>query len=301
MLGGPLRIQHVQGMADLVTGARRRPGAARDVHRDAGQYQGLREGRQEVLILSVSWVPQQVLPRRAGHRDGQPVHRLAGDRVRQLPVRAGRDVGDDVADAGCHEARRGLPDHVQVDDDADRAGHPVGAPAGVVVEGRDRRADAVVGQVGGDRDQRQADPGGGVLGGVDDLAAAEADDRVVVPAAHRLGQAHRAVQAAVVHVVPVGAGQGGLQAPAHGRTGAVADRHRDPARGRQPLVREDPAERVQRARADLHEQRRRDQSGQYRHAISRAFARSSWLSTSTQETSPIGCTSIRRPRSTISW
>ena len=288
-------------MRDLVAGARRGPGTARDVHRDAGQYQGFREGRQEVLVLSASWVPQQVLARRAGHRHGQSVHRFAGDGVGQLPVRAGRDVGDDVPDAGRHEALRGLPDHVQVDDDADRAGHPVGAPAGVVVEGGDRRADAVVGQVGGHRDDRQADPGRGVLGGVDDLAATEADDRVVVPAAHLLGEAHRAVEAAVVHVVPVGTGQGRLQAFAHRGAGAVADRHRDPARRRQPLVRQDAAERVQRARADLGEQRRRNQSGQYWHAISRAFARSSWLSTSTQDTSPIGCTSIRRPRLTISW
>ena len=138
---------------------------------------------------------------------GSPVDRGADE----LPVRDRGDVGDRVADAGADEPDRGLTDHVEVDDHGDRVRHAVGAAARVVVEGGDRRAQAVVREVRGDGDQRQADARRGELGAVDDLAAAEAHDRVVVAALHVVGELDRVVDGAAADLVPVGAGQRGGQ------------------------------------------------------------------------------------------
>ncbi|CAM5723179.1 hypothetical protein SGLAM104S_06421 [Streptomyces glaucescens] len=150
-------------------------------------------------------------------------------------------------------------------------------------------------------DQGQADPGRGELGAVDDLAAAEADDRVVVAGLYVAGQPDGVVEGAAADLVPGGAGQLRGDPLAQLRAGAAADRDGEPAGVRDALVGEDTGQVVEGARPDVDDQRRGDQPGQYRHAISRPRARSSWLSISTQSTSPIGATSIRKPRSTSSW
>ena len=77
------------------------------------------------------------------------------------------------------------PHVVEVDDHRDRHGHAVGALAVRVLERGDRRADAVVGQVGRHGDHREAGARRGVLGDVDGPAAADADDRVVAACPQR--------------------------------------------------------------------------------------------------------------------
>ena len=62
-----------------------------------------------------------------------------------------------------------------------------------------------------------------------------------------------------------------------------------------------PARSSMRAAPDVDDDRGRDEAGQYRHAISLPLARSSWLSISTQVTSPMGATSTVKPRFTSSW
>src|SRR6185312_12248644 len=131
---------------------------------------------------------------------------------------------------------------VEVDDHADRAGHAVRAGARVVLQGGDRGADAVVGQVGGHGDERQAEAGRGVLGGVDDLAAADGDEGVVAGpgAADLVGQVDRGVQAGPADGEPADvAGQVGAQPLAQPHPGALADRQGELAGGGDALVGQD--------------------------------------------------------------
>ncbi len=85
-------------------------------------------------------------------------------------------------------------------------------------------------EVGGHGDHGKADPRGGELGTVDDLAAAESDDRVVVAGLHLVGEPDRVVDGAAADLEPGGAGQGGRQPLAQPGPGAGADRHRQSAR-----------------------------------------------------------------------
>lgn len=220
----------------------------------------------------------------------------------QLPVRDRGDVGQGVTDTGPHEADRGLTDDVEVDDDGDRVRHAVRATARVVVERRDGRAQAVVRQVRRDGDQRQADARRGELGAVDDLAAAEAHDRVVAALLDGLSELDRVVERPAADLEPLRTGQLRLEALAQDGARATADRDGQASGGRRdPLVGENGRQVVDRPRPDVDDNRRGDEPRQYWHAISRPLARSSWLSISTHFTSPIGATSILKPRFTSSW
>jgi len=72
-------------------------------------------------------------------------------------------------------------------------------------------------------DQRQADAGRRELGAVDDLAAAEPDDGVVVAGLYGAGQPDRVIEGAAADLVPGGAGQRGGDPVAQPGAGAVAD------------------------------------------------------------------------------
>ncbi len=254
--------QQVEGVVDLVAGAGGRAGVAGDRHRDAAEHQRLGQHLQEAVVADAAGMPEHRLAGLAGHGRGETVDLLAVNAVGQLPVRDRVDVGDRVADAGPDEAGRGLADHVQVDDDRDRVRHAVGAAPGVVVEGGDRRAQAVVREVRRHGDQGQTDARRGELGAVDDLAAAEPDDGVVVAGLHLAGQPDRVVQGAAADLVPAGAGQRGGDALAQPGAGAAADGDGEPAGLRDALVGEDAGQVVQGTRADVHDDRRGNQPGQ---------------------------------------
>src|SRR5690606_537521 len=138
-----------------------------------------------------------------------------------------------------------------------------------------------------DRDQRQPDPRGGELRTVDDLAAAEADDRVVAAGLHGVREVDGVVDGAAADLEPVRVGQLGREALAQPGARSAADGEGElPLRG-DPPVGQQVRQAVQGAGADVDDDGGRDETGQYRHAISRPFARSSWSSISTQSTSPM--------------
>ena len=197
VLRGLLGEELVYRVIDLMAGAGDGPAGARDGHRLAGQHQRVGEHLEEARVRDRARLVHHGLGGGPGHRRGEAVHLLAGLAVRKLPVGQRAQVRQRLADAGPDEPGRGLADQVEVDDDTDRVGHAVGAGARVVLQGRDRRADPVVREVGGDRDQRHAEPGRGVLRGVDDLAAADGHERVVrgLLGADPVGEVHRVVQA----------------------------------------------------------------------------------------------------------
>ena len=104
-------------------------------------------------------------------------------------------------------------------------------------------------------DQGQADARRGELGAVDDLAAAQADDRVVVTGLHLAGQPDRVVQGAAADLVPGRAGQRRLEPIAQPRARAAAHRYGEPAGVRDPLVGEHTGQVVEGTRADVHDER----------------------------------------------
>ncbi|GAA3292548.1 hypothetical protein GCM10020295_12150 [Streptomyces cinereospinus] len=79
---------------------------------------------------------------------------------------------------------------------------------------------------------------------------------------HVGGQPDGVVQGAAVHLEPGGAGQLGGDAVAQPRAGTAADGHGEPARVGYPLVGEDVGQVIEGTRADVHDDRRRDEPGQ---------------------------------------
>ncbi len=298
---GASRVEQVEGVADLVAGTGRRAGVPADRHGDAGEDQRLGEHGEELVVAASAGVAQHGLAGGTGHGGGQAVDGLTVDLVRELPVGDRRDVGDRVTDAGADEPDRGFLDHVEVDHHGDRRRHTVGTAAVVVVQDGHRRADAVVREVGGDGHHGQPDPRRGVLGHVDDLAAAQAHDGVVAAALYVVGQLDRGVDGAVDDRVPVGVRQHGLQLGAQRHAGASADRDGQLAGGGDPLVGQEAGQVVHRPATDVDDDGRGDEPRQYWHAIVRPLARSSWLSISTHLTSPMGATSMVKPSLTSCW
>lgn len=300
--GTALGEAEVEGVADLVAGAGCRAAVAGHRHRDAAQDQGLGERRQEGVVADTSRVAQHRFRGLTGHGGGQAVDLLAVLPVRQLPVGHGGDLADHIADTGPYESHRSLADDIEVDDDGDRVGHTVRAAARVVVERGDRGAEAVVREVRGHRDERQAHACGGVLRAVDDLAATEADDGVVTAGLlDRVGETDRSVDGAVGVAEPVRLGERRGEPLTQDLAGAAADGEGQSAGGRDALVGQDRRQIVERPRPNVDDDRRGDEPRQYWHAITRPLARSSWLSISTHLTSPMGATSMRKPRFTSSW
>jgi hypothetical protein len=124
-------------------------------------------------------------------------------------------------------------------------------------------------------DQGQADACRGELGTVDDLAAAEPDDRVVVACLYGAGQPDRVVEGAAADLVPGGTGQRRSEPLLQPGAGTVADGDGQLSGVRDALVGEHTGQIVEGTRADVHDDRRGNQAGQYWHAISRPRARSS--------------------------
>jgi hypothetical protein len=300
---GRAREQVVDRVQDLVVAAATRPARARRRHRQAGQHERLGERDQERVVVD----PVVAVHERRGcdprERHGHAVDRLATLARGQPPVGDRRQVAHRVADPGPPHRRLAAAHVVEVDHDRDRHLHAVGRLAArlVVLQGRDRGGDAVVRQRRRDRHHRQAGQAGGVLGHVDRAAAADPDDRVVEagPQAHgevgaRLHRAARdAPDLAVLELRP----QGGRDLLAE----AGPDDHGHVAAAGDPPVGEQRAQTRDRSRPDVDRQRCADLAGQQRHATSRARARSSWSSTSTQSTAPIEAIPIRPPRSACSW
>ena len=142
-----------------------------------------------------------------------------------------------------------------------------------------------------------------------------------------LTQADRGVDRAVLDAEHLGRTE--IQVGQHAVALTGADRDGDPAPGRDALVGEQRAEARDRAPPHVNDERRGEDAGKLhgpsvilpanrsypgdyrvltapvnerqRAAISRARRRSSWLSTSTQPTSPMGAIPIMPPRSANSW
>jgi hypothetical protein len=155
------------------------PARTADRHGQAAQDERLGQRGQEGVIGDRPGVVQQRFRAGAGQGHRESVDRFGPDAVSQLPVGDGVDVAEGVADAGLGRPVRPVLHEVEVDDDGDRDVHPVRAADALVVQRRHGRGDAVVGQAGRHRHHRDGEPRGGVLGGVDGLAAADPDDRVV--------------------------------------------------------------------------------------------------------------------------
>ena len=237
-----------------------------------------------------------------GDRDGQSVDRLAALAVRQLPVRDGRDVGDRVADAGAHEARRRRRGRSRGRRPRRSGWARRTSPGRAVVERRDRRADAVVGEVGGDRDHRQAAR----------VAAYLATSMILPPpmpttASYRLLPSASGERRAAEARLP--SQTSNTSAPGSDGREPVPDllararcRPRPARAGAEIRSWSSSARSSMAPAADVDDERAGQHPGQYWHAISLALARSSWLSTSTQRRPRWrGATSIRSPRSTSSW
>ncbi|ARX87825.1 hypothetical protein SMD44_07307 [Streptomyces alboflavus] len=84
---GALGEEQVEGVVDLVAGAGRRAGVARDGHGDAGEDQALGEDLEEAVVADAAGVAQDRLAGLAGHRGGEAVDVLAALAGGQLPVR----------------------------------------------------------------------------------------------------------------------------------------------------------------------------------------------------------------------
>jgi hypothetical protein len=257
----PVRVQQVDRVRDLVARPRRRPRRPGDHHRDPGQHQALGQRGQEDLVDDPARMVDHGLRRRPRERHREAVDLLAVRGVRGLPVGDRGQVRGDLADTRADRPRRGLGDQVEVDDHRDRRRYAVRAAPGVVVQRADRGADAVVGQVGGDRDHRQPEPGGGELGHVQHRAAADADDRVVPLLLDLLDQLDRGVDRAAVDGEPVGVDQPVLEGVLHDRPVRRTDRDRDPAGRRDALVGQHLGQLLQGTAPDVDDQRRGDEAG----------------------------------------
>jgi hypothetical protein len=97
-------------------------------------------------------------------------------------------------------------------------------------------------EVGGDRDHRDAGQRRRVLGRVDRLAAADADQRLVRPGAQVGAEVHRRVDGAAVDLEDVGQPEGRGDVLGDRVALAAADRDRDPALGGDPAVGQQLAE-----------------------------------------------------------
>ena len=169
----------------------------------------------------------------------------------------------------------------------------------MVLERGDGGGQAVVGQRGGDRHHRQAGQARGVLGEIDRAAAADADQGVVEAFAQLPGERCGLLHAPALGVADLGVVE--LQASGDLLAEAGPDDDGDVAAGGDPAVGQQRGQARDGAGADVDGQRRADHPGQQWHATSRARARSSWSSTSTHATVPIGAVATRPPRSASSW
>ena len=129
-------------------------------------------------------------------------------------------------------------------------------------------------EAGGDRDHRQAGEAGGVLGDVERAAAADADDRVVEPAAQPRGELGARLHRAALDVPDLAVGELRAQRRRDLLAEPGPDDHRDVAAAGDPPVGEQRGEPRHRSRSDVDRERRADHAGQQRHATSRARARS---------------------------
>ena len=118
-------------------------------------------------------------------------------------------------------------------------------------------------KAGGNGHHRDAGHVRGELGHVDGAAAADAGHRLVGTGPEPLAECHGGAMGAVGD--PEDLGRTELELRRHFITLAGADRHRDPALGGDPPVRQQAAQAGDRAGPDLDDQRRGEHPGQERH------------------------------------
>ncbi len=110
---------------------------------------------------------------------GEVVHLLGPRLGRKAPVHERAAVGQQVSEARAGALRRRRGDHVDIDDERDRqAAVPTVKRAVGTPDHAHRRGDAVCGELCRDDDQGQIGARAGGLGDVDRLAAPDRDDHV---------------------------------------------------------------------------------------------------------------------------